>query len=929
MASYDLTTTIIDASNLSEGDILNCPYSGAAVNVSLPEGKYKLEVWGAQGGTYSSYYGGAGGYASGEITLAEETTTFYLYAGGQPATTTTNSSSATSPGGFNGGGAGKVRAYSGTYTYAQGGGGGSDIRIGSDNLYARVIVAGGGGGSASVNALATKYGGGESGGCPGGTTYVGTQTAAGSGGSFGTGGASGTGGYNYKYGAGGGGGGWYGGGASTSYTDSSATYRNNNGGGSGYVYTSATAGNYPAGCLLNNSYYLENASNLAGNTSFKSPTGATETGHSGNGYVRITVLELAGSIIIEGGHDIASENISNLNLQVGDVLYCGKSGKVFSAQLPGGKYKLEVWGAQGGSSDFFAGGLGGYSYGDLTLYANRTNIYFRVGGKGKKGTVCDGGFNGGGKGYSSYDRIMCSGGGGTDIRLKADTLYNRVIVAGGGGGAAETEIASPVTTGPYSYGGGLTGGNGAGSSEPRLGHGGTQNAGGAARTETTWDSAYIETSLKGSFGQGGGAGTNSTQYINGAGGGWFGGGAGGPNGGAGGGSGFVYTKENAAYTSSTYTGGTWQLNTSHYLENANTIAGNTAFTSPLGESETGHEGNGFIKITVLSTETPNEFDATQINIGDIDLKEGNIINCPYSGSSLAFNLPSGKYKFECWGAQGGGGATSNYGGKGGYSAGEYTSLSDFLAYAYVGGQGEGKINGTSKGGFNGGGDGFGSETSPDDLRGGGGGGTDIRINDDSFFSRIIVAGGGGGNLTIQSAAAYTAGVGGGTSGGSGKEGTGASLYKGGTDQSATNTYRTSGFGIGGGQISTTSLTICGGGGGWFGGGAGNGAGGGSGFVYTKENDKYTHSAIIGGKWKLNKEYYLENALTQNGETAFLAPNGTTETGHEGNGYVRITVLSTPFYGTRMGKDKILKMELNATEIIKAYLGESQVYDINS
>ena len=64
------------------------------------------------------------------------------------------------------------------------------------------------------------------------------------------------------------------------------------GGGSGYVYTSSTASNYPAGCLLNSSYYLTNAATLVGNTSFPSPSGANEVGHSGDGYARITVLNL-------------------------------------------------------------------------------------------------------------------------------------------------------------------------------------------------------------------------------------------------------------------------------------------------------------------------------------------------------------------------------------------------------------------------------------------------------------------------------------------------------------------------------------------------------------------------------------------------------------------------------------------------------------
>lgn len=89
--------------------------------------------------------------------------------------------------------------------------------------------------------------------------------------------------------AGAGGGGWYGG--SGSYPDGSGDDDRGGGGGSGYVYTSSTASNYPSGCLLNSSYYLTNASTIAGNTAFASPTGTSETGHTGNGYIRITVIE--------------------------------------------------------------------------------------------------------------------------------------------------------------------------------------------------------------------------------------------------------------------------------------------------------------------------------------------------------------------------------------------------------------------------------------------------------------------------------------------------------------------------------------------------------------------------------------------------------------------------------------------------------------
>ena len=77
-------------------------------------------------------------------------------------------------------------------------------------------------------------------------------------------------------------------GGAGSYPDSSGDDDRGGGGGSGYVYTSSTASNYPSGCLLNSSYYLSNASTTAGNASMPATSSGTETGHSGNGYARIT-----------------------------------------------------------------------------------------------------------------------------------------------------------------------------------------------------------------------------------------------------------------------------------------------------------------------------------------------------------------------------------------------------------------------------------------------------------------------------------------------------------------------------------------------------------------------------------------------------------------------------------------------------------------
>lgn len=271
-------------SNIKTGDILNFDYTGTVQTVTLPKGTYKLECWGAQGGYSSSNsgievgMGGKGGYSAGTITLNQKTL-IYIYTGGVGSI----SGNGKADGGFPNGGSSWA---SSTSEGAGGGGGSSDIRIGTDSLYARVIVAGGGGGSSSENSLTTKYGGGTTGGSSA-SGYGATQTAAGTNGSFGQGGSATTSGTNYNYGSGGGGGGWYGGGACSDYSDST-NYRGYNGGGSGYVYTSATAANYPSGNYVNSSYYLTNAQTIAGNQSFKSPDGTNETGHTGNGFCRIT-----------------------------------------------------------------------------------------------------------------------------------------------------------------------------------------------------------------------------------------------------------------------------------------------------------------------------------------------------------------------------------------------------------------------------------------------------------------------------------------------------------------------------------------------------------------------------------------------------------------------------------------------------------------
>ena len=70
-----------------------------------------------------------------------------------------------------------------------------------------------------------------------------------------------------------GGGGWYGG-ATHSFNNNSPSDPGGSG-GSGYV----------------NPSLLSNAQTIAGSTSFVAPSGGNETGHTGNGYARITAVD--------------------------------------------------------------------------------------------------------------------------------------------------------------------------------------------------------------------------------------------------------------------------------------------------------------------------------------------------------------------------------------------------------------------------------------------------------------------------------------------------------------------------------------------------------------------------------------------------------------------------------------------------------------
>ena len=194
-------------------------------------------------------------------------------------------------GGYNGGGNGNGGSG------AWGGAGGGATHIGykssvltgysSDYSSKLLLVAGGGGGGG--HGTAGGAGGGTSGIAGTSGAAVGTQT---SGNAFGQGGSS----TGHDMGAGGGG--FYGAKASTT-SDASA------GGGSGYVNSN----------LLESGTY----NTIAGNTSFPNTAGTgNETGHSGDGYAKITViksfteLEIVYEDPFDGSETIILANIDSI-----------------------------------------------------------------------------------------------------------------------------------------------------------------------------------------------------------------------------------------------------------------------------------------------------------------------------------------------------------------------------------------------------------------------------------------------------------------------------------------------------------------------------------------------------------------------------------------------------------------------------------------
>ena len=646
--------------NYSSTNKTEFAYTGNSEKFVAPEdGIYKFELWGAQGGSAKTKIGGYGGYSVADIYLAKNQT-IYVYIGGAGGNTTSQSSLA---GGYNGGG--NAYGASNKKTVASGGGA-THIALTtgllntlSNNLDNLIIVAGGGGG-ACYESDSYLSNGGSGGGIQGaagsysGSGTGGSQISGGTGqttGSFGLGGSSngdGT----------GGGGGLYGGGG--------GLYYRGGGGGSGYIGNTL---------LTNKAMYCYNCTESSAettktiSTTCHSSTPTENCAKEGNGYARITMPEikevrnlstitvvseeLKKVVTIEAEKgvetEISVEGLTNSSLgfksfeiEKGEAtinktkitplsdtivvriiyeqlvnLEFAYTGVEKSFTIPvSGNYRLETWGAQGGTAtngtSTYIGGYGGYSVGTISLKAGET-IYVNVGGAGSGGTsyntatTLTGGYNGGGKTSSisgaANDHIHTSGGGATHIAFTSGLLKdlnnnsnNIIIVSGAGGGAFLHKGGND-----YSGNGGSAGGYIGSSAVKSVGNGsqglgGSQTEGGKCSSSDNAANCNKDTStIFGSFGLGGIA---PKSWGSSGGAGLYGGGASngdiGVHGDSGGGGGSSYIG-NALLTN--------KVMYCYNCEESSDLSTKTISTTCHSSTPTENcakEGNGYAKITLIS-----------------------------------------------------------------------------------------------------------------------------------------------------------------------------------------------------------------------------------------------------------------------------------------------------------------------------------------
>ena len=299
-------------------------YTGTAQTLNAHEkGKYKVECWGAQGGGGNGYSGGKGGYTSGQINLSSNKN-LYVYVGQQGESfDSKNVTLSTWVNFFENCGASDVIVFNnGGYAveirnrWNYPGGGSTDLRLSSGNwndfnsLKSRIMVASSGGGAelywapqngidagtiTGKNGTQTQRGGGPD----GSVALAGTQTAKGNDGTgrwMETNSNRGFGVVQYvQVSMGGSGNGYYCGGLGNHGDSTTGTGATGSSFISGYPGCNAISENSTENNIVHtgqpnhySGYVFSNAVMKAGNESMPSPSGGTETGHSGNGCAIIT-----------------------------------------------------------------------------------------------------------------------------------------------------------------------------------------------------------------------------------------------------------------------------------------------------------------------------------------------------------------------------------------------------------------------------------------------------------------------------------------------------------------------------------------------------------------------------------------------------------------------------------------------------------------
>ena len=590
---YDTYSAIILNGKTSSVEKMNCndfktnaeyEYKGSEETFKVAiAGTYKIEIWGAQGGSvnYNSNVseGGYGGYSVGYVDL-NKGDILYINVGGTGSSNSLNSGNTIS-GGYNGGGSNE----SSQYGVGGSGGGATSIATKSGLLKtlssdtSKIVMVAGGGGAGGVetgNSPRKSYGGSGGGYAAASGSTPSCPDSPGAGGNQSTGNAFGAGVNNESwYGAGGGG--YYGG-----------KYGCGSGGGSGYIGYSKlyNAAMYCYNCTISN---LSSTKTVSTSCAEEDPT--SKCAKKGNGYVKITY-----SPEFESANDITEFAFTNGE----QILQIDRTGI----------YRLEVWGAQGGSvNNSYVGGYGAYSVGEINL-TKGTKLYINVGGTGStsKSQPLTGGYNGGGNSHGSdcagnTNRWGASGGGATSIATKSGELKTLdetkdknsiLIIAGGGGGAFNI---ADWQTGSGGSAGGFTGNVGYHTNRNNRGaeqyaQGGTQTSGG--RGGDGWEDLSVRTQAwlnitAGKFGLGGSSPDYACGEGGGGGGGLYGGGGGAQSSG-GGGSGYIANLTNAAMYCYNCTQDT---NSSTY-----TYSVNQALADPTPQKA--KTGNGYAKITFIN-----------------------------------------------------------------------------------------------------------------------------------------------------------------------------------------------------------------------------------------------------------------------------------------------------------------------------------------